>query len=119
VANGPHAVFRDIPETPLLTMNLDIPQAWMVEAVKSPYDLDNIYLKEVRIETKRIHYAPQDVLQFYICMFINVFVTTSDMLSPHVYILQVDQSVIGNFELEYILIEGMLTRGYYSCHPES
>ena len=89
-------------------MNLDIPQAWMVEAVKSPYDLDNIYLKEVRIETKRIHYAPQDVLQFYICMFINVFVTTSDMLSPHVYILQVDQSVIGNFELEYILIEGMI-----------
>jgi hypothetical protein len=43
-------------------MNLDIPQAWMVEAVKSPYDLDNIYLKEVRIETKRMHYAPQDVL---------------------------------------------------------
>lgn len=30
-------------------MNLDIPQAWMVEAVKSPYDLDNIYLKEVRM----------------------------------------------------------------------
>ena len=44
---GPSAVFTDIPETPLLTMNLDIPQAWMVEAVKSPYDLDNIYLKEV------------------------------------------------------------------------
>lgn len=49
LATGPHAVFRDIPETPLLTMNLDIPQAWMVEAVKSPYDLDNIYLKEVRV----------------------------------------------------------------------
>lgn len=49
LATGPQAVFRDIPETPLLTMNLDIPQAWMVEAVKSPYDLDNIYLKEVSI----------------------------------------------------------------------
>ncbi|XP_028405524.1 UDP-glucose:glycoprotein glucosyltransferase 1-like isoform X2 [Dendronephthya gigantea] len=64
LSSGPHAMFRDIPETPLLTMNLDIPQAWMVEAVKSPYDLDNIYLKEV------------------------------------------EQSVVGNFELEYILIEG-------------
>ena len=48
LASGPYAVFRDIPETPLLTMNLDIPQAWMVEAVKSPYDLDNIFLKEVK-----------------------------------------------------------------------
>ena len=48
LASGPNAIFKDIPETPLLTMNLDIPQAWMVEAVKSPYDLDNIYLKEVR-----------------------------------------------------------------------
>ena len=47
ISSGPSSVFRDIPETPLLTMNLDIPQAWMVEAVKSPYDLDNIFLKEV------------------------------------------------------------------------
>ena len=54
LTDGPSAVFRDIPETPLLTMNLDIPQAWMVEAVKSPYDLDNIYLKEV-----------QNILRFY------------------------------------------------------
>ena len=52
LASGPNAIFKDIPETPLLTMNLDIPQAWMVEAVKSPYDLDNIYLKEVRISFK-------------------------------------------------------------------
>lgn len=48
LVSEPRAEFTDIPETPLLTMNLDIPQAWMVEAVKSPYDLDNIYLKEAR-----------------------------------------------------------------------
>ncbi|XP_046852680.1 UDP-glucose:glycoprotein glucosyltransferase 1-like isoform X2 [Xenia sp. Carnegie-2017] len=64
LVSEPRAEFTDIPETPLLTMNLDIPQAWMVEAVKSPYDLDNIYLKEV------------------------------------------EKMVVGNFELEYILIEG-------------
>ncbi|KAF5892752.1 UDP-glucose:glycoprotein glucosyltransferase 2-like isoform X1, partial [Clarias magur] len=44
---GPMARFTDIPESPLLTMNMITPESWMVEAVQSAYDLDNIHLQEV------------------------------------------------------------------------
>ncbi|XP_030641719.1 UDP-glucose:glycoprotein glucosyltransferase 2-like [Chanos chanos] len=44
---GPMARFTDIPESPLLTLNMITPESWMVESVRSPYDLDNIHLKEV------------------------------------------------------------------------
>ena len=36
-----------MPETPLLTLGMDPPESWLVEAVKTPHDLDNIYLEEV------------------------------------------------------------------------
>ncbi|XP_060731662.1 UDP-glucose:glycoprotein glucosyltransferase 2 isoform X3 [Tachysurus vachellii] len=45
---GPTARFTEIPESPLLTLNMITPESWMVEAVQSPYDLDNIHLQEVR-----------------------------------------------------------------------
>jgi len=45
---GPYAHFVDLPQSPLLTMAMDTPLGWMVEAVWSPYDLDNINLQEVR-----------------------------------------------------------------------
>jgi UDP-glucose:glycoprotein glucosyltransferase len=41
---GPAAVFADLPETPLLTLNMDVPRSWMVESVRCVYDLDNIHL---------------------------------------------------------------------------
>ncbi|XP_026784150.3 UDP-glucose:glycoprotein glucosyltransferase 2 isoform X1 [Pangasianodon hypophthalmus] len=44
---GPMARFTEIPESPLLTLNMITPESWMVEAVQSPYDLDNIHLQEV------------------------------------------------------------------------
>ncbi|KAL2081652.1 hypothetical protein ACEWY4_023505 [Coilia grayii] len=44
---GPMARFTDMPESPLLTLNMITPESWMVEAVRSPYDLDNIHLQEV------------------------------------------------------------------------
>uniref|UniRef100_A0A671PFV7 UDP-glucose:glycoprotein glucosyltransferase 2-like n=1 Tax=Sinocyclocheilus anshuiensis TaxID=1608454 RepID=A0A671PFV7_9TELE len=44
---GPVAHFTEIPESPLLTLNMITPESWMVEAVRSPYDLDNIHLQEV------------------------------------------------------------------------
>ncbi|XP_062521392.1 UDP-glucose:glycoprotein glucosyltransferase 1-like [Corticium candelabrum] len=44
---GPAAVFADLPETPLLTLNMDVPRAWMVESVRCVYDLDNIHLGDV------------------------------------------------------------------------
>lgn len=46
---GPTARFTEIPETPLLTLNMITPESWMVEAVRSPYDLDNIHLQEVLV----------------------------------------------------------------------
>ncbi|XP_066454002.1 UDP-glucose:glycoprotein glucosyltransferase 1 isoform X3 [Eleutherodactylus coqui] len=61
---GPIAKFLDMPQSPLFTLNLNTPDSWMVESVRTPYDLDNIYLEEV------------------------------------------DSIVAGEFELEYLLLEG-------------
>lgn len=36
-----------MPQSPILTMNIHSPESWMVEAVHSPYDLDNICLKDI------------------------------------------------------------------------
>ncbi|KAM6973039.1 UDP-glucose:glycoprotein glucosyltransferase 1 [Aplochiton taeniatus] len=44
---GPMAKFLDMPQTPLFTLNLNTPETWMVESVRTRYDLDNIYLEEV------------------------------------------------------------------------
>lgn len=43
----PTAFFRSMPQSPILTLNIHSPESWMVEAVRSPYDLDNIHLSEV------------------------------------------------------------------------
>ncbi len=45
----PSAVFHHVPETPILTLGMVTPESWMVEAVTSPYDLDNIHLEHVPI----------------------------------------------------------------------
>ncbi|KAM5311040.1 UDP-glucose:glycoprotein glucosyltransferase 2 [Glossophaga mutica] len=50
VANGiaePGAKFSDIPESPLLTLNVITPEGWLVETVRSNCDLDNIHLKDI------------------------------------------------------------------------
>nr|XP_019592750.1 PREDICTED: UDP-glucose:glycoprotein glucosyltransferase 2 [Rhinolophus sinicus] len=43
----PAAEFSDIPESPLLTLNMITPEGWMVETVHSNCDLDNIHLKDI------------------------------------------------------------------------
>lgn len=45
---GPMARFLDMPQSPLFTLNLNTPESWMVESVHTRYDLDNIYLEEVK-----------------------------------------------------------------------
>uniref|UniRef100_A0A8C3IG87 UDP-glucose ceramide glucosyltransferase-like 1 n=1 Tax=Chrysemys picta bellii TaxID=8478 RepID=A0A8C3IG87_CHRPI len=45
--SGPVAKFLEMPETLLLTLNMIIPESWLVEAVNSSYDLDNIYLQDI------------------------------------------------------------------------
>lgn len=47
VSPGPLARFMELPESPLLTLNMITPESWMVQAVSSPHDLDNIHLQEV------------------------------------------------------------------------
>ncbi|XP_062849869.1 UDP-glucose:glycoprotein glucosyltransferase 1 [Trichomycterus rosablanca] len=44
---GPLAKFLDMPQSPLFTLNLNTPESWMVESVRTRHDLDNIYLEEV------------------------------------------------------------------------
>uniref|UniRef100_A0A6A7FWQ9 UDP-glucose:glycoprotein glucosyltransferase 1-like isoform X2 n=2 Tax=Hirondellea gigas TaxID=1518452 RepID=A0A6A7FWQ9_9CRUS len=44
---GPYALFSWLPETPILTQNLHVPENWLVEVVKSKHDLDNIKLEQV------------------------------------------------------------------------
>ena len=47
------ALFRNMPGAPILTMNLDVSESWMVEPVNAPYDLDNICLNDLRSPDER------------------------------------------------------------------
>lgn len=44
---GPHARFTHLPHSSLLTQSMHVPVNWLVESVKSVYDLDNIRLADV------------------------------------------------------------------------
>ncbi|XP_065164353.1 UDP-glucose:glycoprotein glucosyltransferase isoform X2 [Atheta coriaria] len=44
---GSIAKFNNMPQSPLLTQNMHVPDNWLVEAVRSVYDLDNIRLENV------------------------------------------------------------------------
>ncbi|KAJ2615865.1 killer toxin resistant protein [Coemansia sp. RSA 1365] len=44
----PEVVFSSIPADPLLTLSMDVPTAWLVTAVDSIHDLDNIRLSSLR-----------------------------------------------------------------------
>lgn len=41
------ATFDNLPTSLLLTMNLDTPRSWVVQAVRAVYDLDNILLNDM------------------------------------------------------------------------
>ncbi|XP_055965654.1 UDP-glucose:glycoprotein glucosyltransferase 2 [Sorex fumeus] len=41
------AEFVDVPESPLLTLNMFTPESWLVETVHSNCDLDNIHLEDM------------------------------------------------------------------------
>lgn len=44
---GPAARFSALPQKQLLTLNVQPPEAWLIEAVRSVYDLDNIKMEDV------------------------------------------------------------------------
>ncbi|KAE8009047.1 hypothetical protein FH972_005504 [Carpinus fangiana] len=45
--NGPKAFFANMPLSKTLTMNLDVPEPWLVEPVVAIHDLDNILLENL------------------------------------------------------------------------
>ncbi|XP_074311136.1 UDP-glucose:glycoprotein glucosyltransferase-like [Silene latifolia] len=45
--NGPKAFFANMPLSKTLTMNLDVPETWLVEPVIAIHDLDNILLENL------------------------------------------------------------------------
>lgn len=51
--NGPNhppilkTTFHNLPSSSLLTLNMATPENWLVESVRTPYDLDNIHLAEL------------------------------------------------------------------------
>lgn len=47
VAPGPIAKFSNLPPEVLFTQAMHVPENWLVESVKSPYDLDNIKLDDI------------------------------------------------------------------------
>uniref|UniRef100_G1S3W9 UDP-glucose ceramide glucosyltransferase-like 1 n=3 Tax=Catarrhini TaxID=9526 RepID=G1S3W9_NOMLE len=61
---GPVAKFLDIPESPLLILNMITPEGWLVETVHSNCDLDNIHLKDVRQCLDKVTEQPPRGLQF-------------------------------------------------------
>lgn len=47
LASGPVAKFVGLPANSLLTQNLAVPENWMVNVLRSVYDLDNIKLSDI------------------------------------------------------------------------
>jgi UDP-glucose:glycoprotein glucosyltransferase len=47
LSSGPQARFLNLPEQPIFTMHYHIPDNWLIEPVKSVYDLDNIKLETI------------------------------------------------------------------------
>ncbi|CAG05920.1 unnamed protein product, partial [Tetraodon nigroviridis] len=90
VSPGPVARFVEIPESPLLTLNMITPESWIVQAVRSPHDLDNIHLQEVS--------QPLDHLVIF-CLY-------SLLRWCFVLPCQVSGIVTAEYELEHLLLEG-------------
>jgi UDP-glucose:glycoprotein glucosyltransferase len=44
---APGVIFTDLPSTPIYTLGMDTPPAWIVSPRSSPYDLDNLVLSHI------------------------------------------------------------------------
>ncbi|XP_078173674.1 EMS-MUTAGENIZED BRI1 SUPPRESSOR 1 [Carex rostrata] len=49
--HGPKAFFSNMPLSKTLTMNIDVPEPWLVEPVVAEHDLDNILLENLDMRT--------------------------------------------------------------------
>lgn len=48
---APSAEFTGLPSTKVLTLHMDVPEAWLVEPVRAAYDLDNLRLSDLGSES--------------------------------------------------------------------
>eukprot|EP00958_Prasinococcus_capsulatus_P005362 scaffold518_cov388-Prasinococcus_capsulatus_cf.AAC.62 len=55
MARGAYASFANLPQHKTLTMNMDVPESWLVEAVSAAYDLDNLRLEDLGEEASTLH----------------------------------------------------------------
>jgi UDP-glucose:glycoprotein glucosyltransferase len=46
--HGATAIFNNLPSAPLLTLGMDTPASWMIQATRSIHDLDNIHLDSAK-----------------------------------------------------------------------
>ncbi|XP_038615183.1 UDP-glucose:glycoprotein glucosyltransferase 2 [Tachyglossus aculeatus] len=70
LTSGPVAKFLEMPESPLLTLNMITPDNWLVEAVYSSCDLDNIHLEGIE-GTVTAEYELENLLLEGHCFDIN------------------------------------------------
>ena len=47
----PSAEFGGLPSTKVLTLHMDVPEAWLVEPVRAAHDLDNLRLSDLGGQT--------------------------------------------------------------------
>lgn len=68
LAAGPIANFTEVAVASLLTQNMHVPENWLVESVVTPFDLDNIRLKDVDSSVYRyvVYFVSQN--QFFPCL---------------------------------------------------
>eukprot|EP01062_Namystynia_karyoxenos_P062747 TRINITY_DN55622_c0_g1_i1.p1 TRINITY_DN55622_c0_g1~~TRINITY_DN55622_c0_g1_i1.p1 ORF type:complete len:1666 (+),score=660.69 TRINITY_DN55622_c0_g1_i1:105-5000(+) len=59
---APSAFFTQLPESRVLTMGVDEPEAWIVTSHYAPYDLDNIKLEDVEPQTLVAEYELMSIL---------------------------------------------------------
>ncbi len=79
---GPTVLFSTLPKEPLLTLALDVPPSWEVEATSSVYDLDNIHLKSVSapavLATFTVNHLLVEGLYYTlfvcICVYIHIYI---------------------------------------------
>ena len=56
------AKFSALPPATLLTLHVHTPESWLVEAVKTPYDLDNLMLRDIKDDNPRANYELAHIL---------------------------------------------------------
>ncbi|GAX78494.1 hypothetical protein CEUSTIGMA_g5933.t1 [Chlamydomonas eustigma] len=58
----PVATLMKLPQKRVLTINMDVPEPWLVEPVKAPFDLDNLRLADSTTRTALVEYDLEAIM---------------------------------------------------------